>query len=46
MNLLSINVEVESHFVHDNLVNKQIVIPYIKSEDQLAGLFIKALGHG
>jgi hypothetical protein len=46
MNLLSINVEVESHFVHDNLVNKKIVISYVKSEDQLAVLFIKALGHG
>jgi hypothetical protein len=37
------HIEVDCHFVCDKLVNEETIR---KSEDQLANLFTKALGHG
>lgn len=38
------HIEVYCHFVRDKLINEEVVTPYMKSEDQLADLFTKALG--
>lgn len=37
-------IEVDCHFIRDSVMNKQVVILYVKSEDQLGDLFTKALG--
>lgn len=34
----------EGHFVREKIAMKKMVTPYVKSEDQLADIFTKALG--
>lgn len=37
------HIEVDCHFIQDLVMRKQVVTPYIKSEDPLGYLFTKAL---
>jgi Reverse transcriptase (RNA-dependent DNA polymerase)/Integrase core domain/gag-polypeptide of LTR copia-type/GAG-pre-integrase domain len=37
------HIEVSCHYVRENLLNRTIETPYIRSEDQLADVFTKAL---
>lgn len=35
------HVEIDRHFIRKEIDSKELVLPYIKSEDQLAYMFIK-----
>jgi hypothetical protein len=38
-------VEIDKHFIKQNLENKIIQFPFVKSEDQLADVLTKAVGN-
>jgi hypothetical protein len=38
------HIDIKYHFVHDEIVGKNIEMRYIKTEDQLADIFTKGLG--
>jgi Reverse transcriptase (RNA-dependent DNA polymerase)/Integrase core domain/gag-polypeptide of LTR copia-type/GAG-pre-integrase domain len=40
------HIEVSCHYVRENVLNRTIETPYIRSEDQLADVFTKALTRG
>ena len=37
------HVEVDRHFIRERIDSKELVLPYMKSEDQVADIFTKAL---
>jgi hypothetical protein len=38
------HIDIKYHFVHDEIVSKNIEMKYIKTDDQLADIFTKGLG--
>lgn len=40
------HVEVDRHFIRENIDSKELILPYIKFEDQLVAMFTKELSCG